>query len=125
MRGMEVHHLALRVADVPRALAFYAGVLGLRELRRAPDGDGSPRAVWLRAGGVVLMLERHLRGTGAETGSAHVLAFAATGLAAWERRLQAAGVSVDDRTAHTLYVRDPDGHRVGLSDYAFESHPET
>ena len=28
-------------------------------------------------------------------------------------------VPVDDRTEHTLYVRDPDGHRVGLSDYRF------
>jgi hypothetical protein len=26
-----------------------------------------------------------------------------------------AGVAVRDRTANTLYVQDPDGHRVGLS----------
>jgi catechol 2,3-dioxygenase-like lactoylglutathione lyase family enzyme len=37
--------------------------------------------------------------------------------AAWEARLGAAGVTIDDRTAATLYVRDPDGHRVGLSVY--------
>lgn len=116
---MELHHLALRVADVERALAFYAGVLGLPELRRAHDERGTLRAAWLGAGTVVLMLERRLRGAGPEDGSAHVLAFAASDLHAWQRRLAEAGVALDDRTEHTLYVRDPDGHRVGLSDHVF------
>jgi catechol 2,3-dioxygenase-like lactoylglutathione lyase family enzyme len=35
--------------------------------------------------------------------------------AGWERRLAAAGVAVYARTAFTLYVRDPEGNRVGLS----------
>jgi len=34
--------------------------------------------------------------------------------------LQAAGVRIEDRTAYTLYLRDPDGHRVGLSVYRFD-----
>jgi hypothetical protein len=38
-------------------------------------------------------------------------------LAAWEARLARAGIPIVDRTAHTLYVHDPDGHRVGLSVY--------
>lgn len=118
--GMDLHHLALRVADVECALAFYAGVLGLSEWRRAYAGDGALRAVWLRLGPAVLMLERHLRGDGPEAGSGHVLAFGVADLDAWERRLADSGVRVDDRTSHTLYVRDPDGHRVGLSDYSFE-----
>ena len=71
------------------------------------------------------MLERHLRGTGPETGSGHVLAFAVSDLPAWQARLAAAGVAVDDRTPHTLFLRDPDGHRVGLSDFAFEATPAT
>jgi hypothetical protein len=37
----------------------------------------------------------------------------------WERKLRAAGLTVDDRTASTLYLADPDGHRVGLSVYRF------
>ena len=32
-------------------------------------------------------------------------------------RLREAGVAIEDRTAFTLYVRDPDGRRVGLSSY--------
>jgi hypothetical protein len=38
---------------------------------------------------------------------------------AWEDRLAAAGVPVVHRTGFTIYVRDPEGNRVGLS-----HHPE-
>ncbi len=111
---MRLHHVALRVADCERSAAFYGGLLGLPELRRTEEG-GALRAVWLRAGDVVVMLERALRGSGDTAGSGHLLAFAVDDIAEWERRLAAAGVAVADRTEHTLYVRDPDGHRVGLS----------
>lgn len=105
--------MALRVADCERAAAFYAGVLGLPELRR------SERAVWLGLGRAVLMLERGLRGSGPEAGSGHLLALAVDDLPAWEARLARAGIPVVDRTEHTLYVQDPDGHRVGLSRFPF------
>jgi glyoxylase I family protein len=109
-----VHHLALRVADCARAAAFYSGVLGFPEIRRF-EQDGSVRSVWLRAGDAILMLEAALRGAGADAGSGHVLVFAVDALPAWEERLDADGIAVDDRTAYTLYLRDPDGHRVGLT----------
>lgn len=108
--------MALRVSDCDRSAAFYAGLLGLPELRRVGD-EGGLRAIWLRAGDVVLMLETSLRGRGPAEGSGHLLALAVDRLADWEARLQAAGVPIDDRTPHTLYVRDPDGHRVGLTVY--------
>ncbi len=110
------HHLALRVADCEPALAFYAGLLGLKELHRTVT-DGILAAVWLDAGGLVLMLERRLRGAGPESGSGHLLALAVDDLAAWEARLASACVSIVDRTAFTLYVADPDGHRVGLTTF--------
>jgi catechol 2,3-dioxygenase-like lactoylglutathione lyase family enzyme len=111
---LRIHHLALRVSDCERAAAFYTGLLGLPELRRFEDA-GRLRAIWLAAGDGVLMLERALRGRGPEEGSGHLLALSVDNLADWEARLLAASVPVDDRTAHTLYVRDPDGHRVGLT----------
>jgi catechol 2,3-dioxygenase-like lactoylglutathione lyase family enzyme len=117
---MRIHHVALRVDDCERAAAFYARVLGLSERRRLLEG-GALRAIWLEADGVLLMLEKRLRGSGAEAGSAHLLAFAIEDLGEWERRLAAAGVTVEDRTPSTLYVRDPDGHRVGLSNYGTET----
>lgn len=113
-----LHHLALRVSDCERALAFYSGLLGLNEVRRTEEG-GALRAVWLAAGDVVIMLEKSLRGAGPASGSGHVLAFEAQGLGSWEGRLAAAGVPIDDRTAETLFIRDPDGHRVGLSVHRF------
>jgi catechol 2,3-dioxygenase-like lactoylglutathione lyase family enzyme len=116
--GLGVHHIALRVEDPDSSLRFYSGLLGLPEMRRAADG-GRVRAIWLRAGSVVLMLERELRLPGPPLGSGHLLAFAVEDLGAWEARLQEAGVAIEDRTAHTLYLRDPDGHRVGLSDFDF------
>jgi catechol 2,3-dioxygenase len=112
-----VHHVALRVADPERSLRFYGGVLGLAEARRAEDG-GRVRSIWVQAGDAVLMLEREIRGAGPASGSGHVLVLAVDDLAAWEARLAAAGVPIADRTASTLYVSDPDGHRVGLSVYA-------
>jgi catechol 2,3-dioxygenase-like lactoylglutathione lyase family enzyme len=111
---VRIHHLALRVADPERSARFYREVLLLEETSRR-ERDGRLHSVWLRAGEVVLMLERELRGAGAGSGSAHLLALEVEDLALWESRLAAAGVSVDDRTDFTLYCRDPDGHRVGLS----------
>lgn len=113
---MRIHHVALRVADLERSLAFYAGVLGLPERRRALEA-GVLRAVWLEMDGAILMIERSLRGDGPAEGSGHLLAFAVDDLSGWQARLAAAGVRVDDRTPSTLYVRDPDGHRVGLTVY--------
>lgn len=115
-----IHHLALRVKDVERARAFYSDLLGLDELRRFEEDTGALLSVWLAAGPTVLMLERQLKGPGPETGSGHVLALAVDSLHEWEERLRAAGVAVVDRTAYTLYLRDPDGHRVGLSVYRFD-----
>jgi catechol 2,3-dioxygenase-like lactoylglutathione lyase family enzyme len=117
-RGPRLHHLALRVADCERSLTFYSGLLGLPEVRRRHEGDAI-RAVWLAAGDVVIMLEKALRGAGPAAGSGHVLAFEAGELGPWEDRLAAAGVPIDDRTEETLFIRDPDGHRVGLSVHRF------
>jgi catechol 2,3-dioxygenase-like lactoylglutathione lyase family enzyme len=117
--SLRVHHLALRVADCERSLAFYSGVLGLPERKRFEGDAQGLRSVWVDAGGVVLMLERTLRGAGSQEGSGHVLALQVDDHDACEAALRAAAITVEDRTAHTLYVRDPDGHRVGLSTYPF------
>jgi catechol 2,3-dioxygenase-like lactoylglutathione lyase family enzyme len=115
-RPSAIHHVALRVVDPERSLGFYGGVLGLEEAQRFEEAD-RVRSIWVRAGAAVLMLERELKTPGSAAGSGHVLAFAVDDLAAWESRLAAAGIAIQDRTAATLYVGDPDGHRVGLSIY--------
>jgi len=116
-RPTRIHHLALRVADPTRSLGFYGGVLGLPEVRRFDEG-GRVRSIWVRIGDAVLMLERAIKG-GASEGSGHVLVLAVADLATWEDRLAAAGVTIADRTPSTVYILDPDGHRVGLSVFDF------
>jgi catechol 2,3-dioxygenase-like lactoylglutathione lyase family enzyme len=110
---MRIHHIALRTRDLARLERFYMGVLGLTPTRRQDD-----RSVWLDAGGTILMLEHAEAGEpSTPAGSYELVAFA---LAAGEHaaameRLEAAGVGVEARTGSTLYLRDPDGRRVGLS----------
>jgi catechol 2,3-dioxygenase-like lactoylglutathione lyase family enzyme len=115
-RAGAIHHLALRVQDPARSAAFYSGLLGLPEVRRF-DEDGGLRSIWVRAGDAVLMLERAIKAAGAEAGSGHVLALEVADLEAWTERLARSGHPPVERTANTLYVLDPDGHRVGLTVY--------
>jgi catechol 2,3-dioxygenase-like lactoylglutathione lyase family enzyme len=124
-RGL--HHLAIQVRDLATVERFYRETLGLRELRRWPakDGGQGERSVWLDAGdGAFLALERVAAGPTAAEDAArgerpglHLVALriARETRADWERRLADAGVAVEARTAFTLYVRDPEGNRVGLS----------
>jgi catechol 2,3-dioxygenase-like lactoylglutathione lyase family enzyme len=115
---MRIHHIALRSPEPERSARFYRDVLGLGEIRRETQ-NGELRSVWLSLEDAVLMVERTLRGTGPESGSGHLLAFAVDDLLIWEKRLQDHGIAVDDRTTYTLYIHDPDGHRIGLSTYGF------
>jgi catechol 2,3-dioxygenase-like lactoylglutathione lyase family enzyme len=112
---MRLHHLALRTADLPRLERFYVGVLGLNELRRSGE-----RSVWLDAAGTVLMLERRDNGEpGVPEGTLELVAFAAAPADAAQllSRLATAGIAIEARTPSTVYFRDPDGRRVGLSAY--------
>jgi len=113
-----IHHIALRVRDCEASARFYEKAFGLREIRRI-ESDGRLRAVWLSAGETVVMLELSLRGDGPAEGSGHVLIFKTPDLAAAEAQFEALGIPVSDRTASTLYVSDPDGHRAGVSTFQF------
>ncbi len=116
---MKVHHVAVVVADLARAEAFYAGTLDLPVVRRWSDAQGAPRSVWLDLDGAFLAVER--AGAAGRRGDADpgwhcvALAIAAAEREAWRARLAAAGVAVERESPFTLYVRDPDGNLVGLS----------
>lgn len=120
--GVTVGHVHLKVADLARALVFYAGVLGF-EITQRYGRD----AVFLSAGGY----HHHLglntwesrggsppaRGT---TGLFHVAFLYPTRplLADALRRLIRHGVPLDGAADHgvseALYLRDPDGNGVEL-----------
>lgn len=121
-----IHHVAVQVRDLAAAEGFYAGLLGLPVIRRWPGPDGRERSLWLDAGGgAFLALERAAPDARLPAESPfrdghagwHLVALriAASERASWEDRFARAGVPVDHRTDFTLYVRDPDGNRVGLS----------
>lgn len=130
---MRVHHVAIQVRDLERARAFYVDVLGLPQTRR------QPHSIWVEADGVILMLEHaaDLANPAVPAVPAvpagpppwkstmaglHLLALTigADERGAWRAKLTAAGAPIEGETAFTLYTRDPDGTRIGLSSY-----PET
>jgi catechol 2,3-dioxygenase-like lactoylglutathione lyase family enzyme len=124
-----LHHLAIQCADLAACERFYVEVLGLRVLRRWPrDGAPGDRSVWLATAAApdatFVALER-AEGPAAprpwRDGSPglHLAAFriAAAERGSWEARLAAAGVEVVHRSPWTLYVRDPEGNRLGLSHF--------
>ena len=108
---MRLHHLAMRTGNLPDLVRFYSERLGLRVLQRR---DGS---VWLDADGTILMLEARSEGEpSVPAGSMEMVAFAIRPeeRPGWVTKL---GGLVEAQTEFTLYFRDPDGRRVGLSHY--------
>ena len=108
-----VHHVALRAHDVDATASFYKAVLGLAEVRAARPGS-----IWLGlADDAVLMVEARVPGEPAvPDGSMELLAFR---VGEDEKRAvrdtaRARGC-FDGETAHTVYLRDPDGRRIGVS----------
>ena len=122
MSPTHIHHLAVKVADLARAEAFYSGLLGLAVLERWPMPDGrGERSLWLDLGaGAFLALERAEEagaGKSEDAPGIHLVALhiARTEREAWIAKLTQAGHPVYHQTDYTLYVRDPEGNRIGLS----------
>ena len=112
---MRIHHVALRTPNVPRLERFYAGVLGLRVLRR----DEVRGSVWLEAGDAIVMIEPAAPGEPAvPAGTMELVAFAVDDKEAWRARIERSGGTLEAESAFTLYFRDPDGRRVAVSTFA-------
>ena len=112
---MRVHHLAFRTGDLAKLERFYVDAIGLAVVRR-----DEARSVWLDAGGAIVMLELREPGEPAHSaGSKELVALAIEpdARALCTDRLARAGVAIEATTDFTLYVRDPDGRRIGLSSY--------
>lgn len=106
---MRIHHLAFRTDNLRALEEFYAGTLGLAIMRRGPQ------SLWLDAGGTILMLEqRDPTEPRVDPETKELLCFAIdpkTATAFTEK------LEIEARTDYTLYFRDPDGRRVGVSSY--------
>lgn len=108
-RRMRIHHIALRTANLDALERFYAGTLGIPITRRGPG------SLWLEAGGTILMLEE--RGASEPKVDAATKELICFAIAPDEHKRFAATIEIEARTDYTLYFRDPDGRRVGVSSY--------
>jgi catechol 2,3-dioxygenase-like lactoylglutathione lyase family enzyme len=110
-----LHHLALRTRDLDRLVSFYEAWFGLSVVR-----ESRPRSVWLGLGPeAVMMIElAEAHEPAPATGSLELTALAVSVEQRTRLResLVRAGL-LEGETQHTLYFRDPDGRRVGVSSY--------
>ena len=126
------HHLAIQVKDLARAERFYVDVLGLRVTKRWPfeDGREGERSIWLSVGSGEEFLA--LEACDADRlptpfrdphGGLHLLSLRIKPdeRKDWEKKLGLLGVEIVHRTRWTIYVRDPEGNRLGLSHFPHEA----
>jgi len=122
-----LHHVAVVVTNLPRAIAFYEHVLGLRAIKRWLTSDGkSERSVWFDLGNTSFLAVEHADNAQATQAPAtkdapgwHLVALTIRleEREQWRAHLLAVGFPVTHETAYTLYCRDPEGNRIGLSHY--------
>lgn len=124
----DLAHAAFAVADVDRALAFYAK-LGIEEAFRLTRDDGSLRLVYLHVGGDRFL---ELFPGGPDAPSGHPQSFKhvclrTDDLAADVERFRAAGVAIDREPSLGLdrnlqaWITDPDGNQIELMQLAEDS----
>ena len=120
--GVRIGHVHLKVADLPRALEFYCGVLGFELIQRY-----GPQAAFISAGGyhhhLGLNTWESLGGQPPPRGSTGLFHTAIlyptrAALADALRRLIKARIPLDGASDHgvseALYLRDPDQNGVEL-----------
>jgi catechol-2,3-dioxygenase len=124
MRIQGFHHLAIKVREVERVAAFYRELLGLAEMARHRKPDGAVRSIWLALPemGFLAIEVAEASASGPSDAGLFLIAFRIDRdergqiLAELARR----GISVDHQTRWTVYFRDPEGNRVGLSHHPFD-----
>ena len=117
-----LHHIALGARDVAGIAEFYRTAFGLSELKRHFDDDGALRSIWLDLETSILMIERTDRSRprldGVDAGP-FLLAFSVPPEKRWELevRLRQLGSTIEDRSRHSSYARDPEGNRLAISHF--------
>lgn len=130
MRVIAFHHLAIQARDTVGLARFYKDVLGLTEQAVHRREDGSVRAVWLTVGDGFLAIEAASGEPVRDDFRTDRLGFhlLALRIAREDRprileELAKAGVAIEHQSRWTVYFRDPEGNRVGLSHHPFDPLP--
>jgi catechol 2,3-dioxygenase-like lactoylglutathione lyase family enzyme len=103
-----VNHITLVVADLPRALAFYSDLLGM-----IPRAKG-PHAAYLEAGSLWLCLELGTPSPSADDGHIALSCAPADFEALCSRLSDAPRWKINRSEGASLYLLDPDGHKLEL-----------
>lgn len=119
---LRLHHLALGARDVARVAEFYQAAFELNFDRENRTAEGTLRSIWLRAGALLLMIEKtdaapsRVEGVGK---GPFLLAFSidAERRSEVELRLEQLGAPIESRTSFTSYARDPEGNRIAISHF--------
>jgi catechol 2,3-dioxygenase len=118
----KVGHVVLRVSDLDRALSFYGGVLGFKQVARRDFGEGP--MVFLSSGHShhdLALVEVDTKPSNQGSSLRHLaikVGDSLTELAEARDSLEAQSVgvhmSLDHRVSQGLYVSDPDGNLIEL-----------
>jgi glyoxylase I family protein len=112
MRPKQLHHASIRVADLERSRAFYSGLLRLREIDRPDLGF---RGSWYGIGaGQLHLIQREPLPVKIDPTGPH-FAIEVEDLNEARRELQADGVEILDPGGDQLWVLDPDGYTVEIT----------
>ena len=122
---MRVHHIAIQVADLAAMSAFYRDLLGLTETKAARDG-----VTWFTAGEIILMLEP-VNGAirdevfASSTPGLHVVSFGIDVATrdAWKEKFATRPILLERETPYSLFIRDPEGNRIGLTHFPVAETP--
>lgn len=114
MNPVALHHVSINVKDVPAALAFYTGALGLTSRTDRPDFRFG--GAWLDVGGQQV----HLIEGDVPEGLGQHFAIEVGDLDATVAELRARGLKVSDPSPvgpnRQAFLRDPSGNSVELQE---------
>ncbi len=116
-----VSHLLLQTNDLARAEQFYVGLLGFHVRERSTFRDGRPLVVLQEGLGLTELSEEGRHARNEQGQSLEHVAFKIADVAALERDLRAAGVTIYDGPKPTyygtsIYFLDPDGVHIECHD---------